>query len=229
MHINEILKFLEENKDNDIKDLYDKTHDKLQELNSRIDRSTVIMLLVTLVYFLVSGSSIESFSLGPFTIKDLNVLTQLMPVIFAYLVFDIVITSNHKGDAIMLNKTIFKIMYKQEITDKELKNYKNVHDSFTRIVLPFSFTTELSRLFSGKTPILVGCIGILLALPVLSIYLLPFCLEFYMLKQLYVFHSTNLIGKICFYSAIYISLITLFYFVKVMINNYHEIKSNRGV
>lgn len=229
MHINEILQFLEDNKDADIKDLYDKTHQKLQELNARIDRSTIFILVVTLVYFLFAGSSVESFSLGPFEIKDLSVLAQLLPVVFAYLIFDILITSNHKSEAMMVVKTIFLSLYKQEIKLEDLKNYKNVHNSFTRIILPFSFTTELSRLVAGKTPVAVGCVGILLALPILSLYLLPFYLEFYMLKELYLAYSHNLLGQICYYLAIYINMIVVFYFVKVMINNYQEMKQNEGM
>lgn len=228
MHINEILTFLKENQHADIKDLYDKTHQKLQELNKRIDRSTIILLIITLVYFLFTGSSVESFNLGPFAIKDMSVLAQLLPVVFAYLIFDILISSNHKTEAMMLVKTIFLALYKQEITTDDLKNYKNTHNSFTRIILPFSFTTELSRLVAGKTPVAIGCVGILLGLPLVSLYLLPFLLEFYMLKQLHLNFSQNLLGQICFYLTIYINLATIFYFVKITINNYHEIKKNEN-
>lgn len=226
MHINQILKFLKENQESDVKDLYDKTHQKLQELNSRIDRSTILVLVVTLVYFLFAEASVESFSLGPFNIKDLSVLAQLLPVVFAYLIFDILITSNHKSEAMMIVKAIFLSLYNQEIKPNDLKHYKNSHNSFTRIILPFSFTTKLSRLVAGKTPIVMGCFGILLALPLLSLYLLPFYLEYYMLKQLYLKYSNNLLGKLCFYLSIYINLVIVFYFVKVTINNYHDVKQN---
>lgn len=228
MNYQKTLEFITNNQHTDLKDFYDKSYEKLKELNKRIDRLTISLLVVVLVYFLLAKTSIESFSIGPFSIKDIGVIGQLLPVLFAYLLFDLLISSIHKTEVLITVKMLFLSMYVQDVEPSDFDAVKNKLGFFTRILLPFSFTTELSRLVSGKTPFGLGCLGILLALPLLSLYLLPFVLEYFMLKELYSKGYIETIGKISFYLTIYINLVLIFYYIKVVFNNYKDLKDQES-
>jgi hypothetical protein len=224
MNYQKTLEFIINNQKNDLKDFYDKSYSKLQDLNKRIDRTTISLLVVVLVYFLLAKTSVESFSIGPFSIKDITVVGQILPVLFAFLLFDLLISSIHKTEILITVKMLFLSMYVQDVEPSDFETVKNKHGFFTRVLLPFSFTTELSRLFSRKTSVALGCFGILLALPLLSLYFLPFVLEFYMLTDLYHKGYNDTIGKISFYMTIYINLGIIFYYMKVTISNYQDFK-----
>jgi len=227
MNHKQILKFIADNQHNDLKDFYDKSYGKLQELNKRIDKTTLSLLIVVLIYFLLAKSSVESFSIGPFSIKDIRVIGQLLPVLFAYLLFDLVISFIHKTEVLMIVKFLFLTLYEQGIVPADFN--KNKNNVFTRILLPFSFTTDLSRLFAGKTPVVMGCLGIILTLPVLALYVLPFYLEYYMLKGIFDNSYNETLGRISFYLAIYINIMLIFYYVKVALSNYQDLKAQQGV
>lgn len=230
MNHREILNFIEDNQHNnlnDLKDFYDKSYAKLQELNKRIDRTTLYLIVVTLIYFLLANSSVSGFTIGPFTINDISIIAQIIPVVFAYLLFDLMISSIHKTEVYITVKMLFLSFYIQEIKIEDFD--KNKNNFFTRVLLPFSFTTDLSRLFTGKTPVMVGCFGIMIALPVLALYILPFYFQFYMLKDIYDKFYHHTFGKISFFLTLYINLVILFYYIKVVINNYHDKKAESTI
>ncbi|WEK21068.1 MAG: hypothetical protein P0Y49_07935 [Candidatus Pedobacter colombiensis] len=224
MNYQRLLNFIVENQNANLMDFYDKSYNKLQELNKRIDRTTVSLLVIVLVYFLLATSSVESFSIGPFNIKDINLVAQLLPILFAYLLFDLLTSSIHKTEVLITVKMLFLSIYLQEVEPSDFEEIKNKHNFFTRVLLPFSFTTDLSRLFVGKTQVGLGCFGLLLSLPLLSLYLLPFVLEFFMLRDLYFNGFDNIIGKISFYMTIYINLVLIFYYIKVTLTNLKDLK-----
>lgn len=206
-------------------DFYNKSYSKLKDLNKRIDKTTLYLIVVVVIYFLLAKSSIESFNIGPFNIRDINAIGQLLPVVFAYLLFDLVISSIHKTEVSMTVKLLFLSLYKQEVLRSDFD--KNRNNIFTRILLPFSFTSDLSRLNSGRMPIPLGCIGVLLALPVLALYILPFVFEFYMLKSVLDKTYSELIGKVSFYLTIYINVIIIYYYIKVSLTNFDDLKTGK--
>lgn len=224
MNNDQLIKFITDNQTNDLKDFYDKSHAKLQDLNKRVDKTTLYLIVVVLIYFLLAKSSIESFAIGPFNVKDISAIGQLLPVVFSYLLFDLVICSNHKSEVYMTVKFLFLTLYQQKIELSDL--HKNKNNLFTRILLPFSFTTELSRLTVGRTPIVMALIGIVLALPTFAFYILPFVAEYYMLVGL-LDSQFDAIGKISFYATIYINMLLIFYFLKVAINNHQDLQAER--
>jgi hypothetical protein len=226
MNRTQLIKFIKDNQSSDLKDYYDKSYGKLQELNKRIDRSTLILIVVVLIYFLLAKSSIASFNIGPFNIKDIGVIGQLLPVIFAYLLFDLVISSIHKTEVLMTVKLLFLTFYTQKVEVSDFD--KNKNNVFTRILLPFSFTTELSRIYSGKTPIIIALSGFLLMLPILVFYILPFYFEYYMLRDVFNNFYNDTIGKISFWLTIYINLILALYYIKVTITNFQDLKEEEN-
>jgi hypothetical protein len=59
------LKFIKENDNIQLLDFYNKAYDKLKDLNKRIDRISLYLLIIVLLYFLISKSNISSFQIGP--------------------------------------------------------------------------------------------------------------------------------------------------------------------
>jgi hypothetical protein len=156
MNRQEVLKFIQENQNEKLLDFYDKTYQKLNDLNRSIDKLTLYLILTVLVYFIASGASVSSFQVGPVTISDVSIITKILPVLFAYLLLDLVIKSLHKGEVFTIVKLIFLAIYKQEISHKELENDRN--NLFTRIILPFSYNTELTKFSSQKLSVFSGCL-----------------------------------------------------------------------
>lgn len=222
MNRKKILTFISENDNELLLNFYDKTFNKLIELNKRIDRLTGQLIIVVFLYLITSESVIKSFQIGPIEITDITIFIKLLPVLFSYLLFDIIITAGHKIDVFMTVKLISISLYKQDVLHKELES--NRHGLFTRILLPFSYSIELSKLSSEKPNIIEAIFGFIIFLPLLLIIFLPFFFEYYMLKEVFLHYFNDLLGKISFYLTIWIIALTLFYIIKHVFSSYKDQK-----
>ena len=98
MNRQEILKFIVDNNDNEnLLDFYNKIYDKLKEINKRIDKLTAYLIIVVFVFLIASKSSIQSFQVGPISINDITIIVKLLPILFSYLLTDLVVSSRNKG------------------------------------------------------------------------------------------------------------------------------------
>ena len=211
----DIMKFLKDNQDEKLMDFYNKTYEKLKDLNRKIDELTLLLGFIVLLYFIVSKTSVSSFSVGPVTISDITIITKLLPVIFGILLLDLAITSGHKAELLTTVKFTFLSLYKQDVDPKDLEEGKlNV---FTRVILPFSYSSELLKFSSGKFSFVSSCLGTILFLPLLSFILLPFYFEYYMLREIYHNYYSTTIGKISFYFSIWLMLTVIYYYINTTI------------
>ena len=210
-----IIKFITDNNNELLLDYYDKTYDKLKDLNSRIDRLTLYLIVVVFIFFIASKSSIQSFQLGPISIVDISIVVKLLPLLFSFLLFDLAVTSGHKSEVFMAVKLISLSLYKQEINHRELDTHK--HNFITRLILPFSYSTELSKFNTDKVYSFQALIGFFLFFPFLAFLFLPLWIEFYMLRDIYLNHYKDTLGKLCFWFSIWTFLIMLYYFISNMI------------
>lgn len=223
MNKDSLIEFISNNQGPLLQDFYDKSYEKLKNLNNRVNTITIYLIVVVLLYFIISKSTITAIQIGPIALNDLVVATQLLPIVFSYLLFELIVTSQHKAEIYTAVKFIFMALYVQPVEPEDLKmNHNNL---FTRIILPFSFTTDLSRLTQGKTHVLLGFIGIILVIPLLSLFLLPFVLVFFMLKDIYANYYADILGKTSFYLTIWVNLVTIFYYIKVSVNNFQDIRN----
>ena len=223
MNRQEILKFIVDNNDSHhLLDYYNKTYDKLKEINTRIDKLTAYLIIVVFVFLITSKSSIQSFQVGPISINDITIIIKLLPILFSYLLTDLVVSSSHKGELFMTVKLISMSLYKQDINHKDLDNHK--HNLITRLVMPFSYSMELSKLNSDKVSVIQALFGFIIILPVLSLIFLPFYFEFYMIRDIYRNYMTDNLGKISFYLSIWITLLMIYYLVITAIKNINDQK-----
>jgi hypothetical protein len=223
MNRQEILKFIVDNDENEhLLDFYNKTYEKLKEINKRIDKLTAYLIIVVFVFLITSKSSIQSFQVGPISINDITLIVKLLPILFSYLLTDLVVSSSHKGELFMTVKLISVSLYKQDIDHKHLGNHK--HNLITRLVMPFSYSMELSKLNSDKVSVIQALFGFFIILPVLSLIFLPFYFEFYMVRDIYSNYMTDNLGKISFYLSIWIMALMLYYLISTAIRNIKDHK-----
>lgn len=220
MNRRDVLKFIEENDDHIVSDYYDKCYAKLNELNKRIDKISLYMVIIVFLYLIASSTTISSIQIGPVTISDASLLTKTIPVLFAFLLLQLVVISSQKGELFTVVKFIFLAKYKQDISKKDLDNDHN--NLFTRLLLPFSYSTELLKFNSNQPNFLNSCIGAILVLPLMSLILLPFFFEYYMLEAIWKKHYTEIVGKISFWLSIWIIAYLIYYFMASIIQNYKE-------
>ena len=224
MNRQEILKFIVDNNDNEnLLDFYNKIYDKLKEINKRIDKLTAYLIIVVFVFLIASKSSIQSFQVGPISINDITIIVKLLPILFSYLLTDLVVSSSHKGELFMAVKLISMSLYKQDIDHRHLDHHK--HNLITRLVLPFSYSMELSKLNSDKVPVFQAFFGFIIILPFLSLIFLPFYFEFYMLRDIYCNYMTDSLGNVSFYLSIWIMLLMVFYLISTAFRNFKDQKA----
>lgn len=222
MNRKEILKFITENQNDRLLDYYDKCYEKLRDLNRQIDKLTLYLIIVVFLYFIASNTTISSLQIGPANISDISLLLKIIPVLFAFILLQIVVISSQKAELFTIVKMIFLANYVQEVNPKHLNNeYNNV---FTRLLLPFSYSTEFLKFNTTKESNLNSCIAALLVLPLLSLLFLPFCIEIYMLQVIWNNYYGQTLGIISFWLSIWIMLYFVYYFITNAIHNYQDNK-----
>jgi hypothetical protein len=214
----EIIKFIAENQNERLLDYYDKCYEKLKDLNQRIDKITLYLIVITFLYFIASSTRISSLQLGPANISDVSLLLIVIPVLFAFLLLQIVIISSHKAELFMTVKFIFLSNYKQDVNFKELENDRN--NFFTRILFPFSYSTEMLKFNTEKPSLLSSCLGVILIVPLLSLIFLPFIFEYYMLKIVWKNYYTGILGIASFWLSNWINAYIIYYIIHNAIKSY---------
>jgi hypothetical protein len=225
MNKTDLIKFITENQGEPLQDFYDKMYEKLQLLNKKIDKLTFYLIVIIALYLITSKAGVSSFQIGPITFSDISIIPKLLPILFSAILFDLIITSAHKSEIYTTVKFIFLSIYKQEINAKDLEDGTN--SLFTRIFLPFSYTTELSRINSSTGCVLGAFLGILLVLPLFVIVLMPFYFQCYMIYDLFAKYYNDTLGKICFWISIWLSASTIFYFSNNFYKNFRDAKSGK--
>ncbi len=211
----EILKFIEDNQVERITDYNNKLYSKIKDLNQRNDRLTLFLIVIVFIYFLTLSQSFTSILVGPISIKDLTVISKLIPVLFAYFLLEFALLNGHRAEVMKTVKWIHLSLYKQEPNKKDY--IEGQYSPFVRLLLPFSRWTELYELNNDKP---LGCIGIILLIPMIIFLILPFYFEYISIKFVFEHYWNDWIGKISIILSTWIMLITLYHYIKLAPNRY---------
>ena len=203
----EFLDFLLDNNNELILDYYNKVYDKLKYVNERIEKKSLFLIFIAFIYLISTNAHYESINIGPITIKDIKIITQILPILFSYYILEIIIISNHKAELLTTLKLMSFSIYKQNYTSENLKPISN--NFITRILLPFSFSSEISKFVIGQMNILESLIGFILYLPSLLIFISPIVILVLMLRDIYINYFDTL-GKISLFFSIWIISFTIF-------------------
>jgi hypothetical protein len=95
-------------------------------------RSALLALLVMAAFLLLDRAAVTSAQVGPFQIKDLSLIQKALPVLFAYLIYD-------------LSATGIRFLYSRA-----------VHEEITRLIEPPLSATRLDRLLLPHSSPLYG-------------------------------------------------------------------------
>lgn len=223
MNRKEILKFITENQNDKLLDYYDKCYEKLRDLNHQIDKLTLYLIIIVFLYFIASSTTISSLQIGPANITDISLLLKIIPVLFAFILLQIVVISSQKSELFTLVKMIFLANYIQDVNPKHIDNEHN--NVFTRLLLPFSYSIEFLKFNTKKGSGLNSCFGALLALPLMSLLFLPFYFEYFMLKVIWNNYYGQVLGIVSFWLSIWIMLFLIYYLISNTIHNYQDNKA----
>lgn len=221
----EIIKFIAENPGEPMLDFYDKAYEKLKDLNRRIDRISMYLIALVFIFLVASNATISSFSIGPISITDISLISNIIPVVFSWQLLDLVIISGHKSELHTTVKFIFLAIYKQDVDPKDLETGR--FNLFSRIIMPFSYTNEILKFSKGKVSFAMGCLGGLLFLPLILLVLAPFYFEYHMLKEIYQKYYFTLLGKICFYTSLWMMVIVIYYYLNTTILTFRNQKAGK--
>jgi hypothetical protein len=73
-------------------DFYNRLYDRLSDLSDTLRRSTLGLLIVAAITELFNGTGVAHLQLGPFEINDLSTIRKFLPLLGAYLIYDLVAT-----------------------------------------------------------------------------------------------------------------------------------------
>lgn len=211
----EILKFVEDNQVERIVEYNNKLYDKIKDLNRRNDRLTLFLIFIVFIYFLTSSQSFSSIQIGPISISDFTIISKLTPLLFAYFLLEFSLLNGHRAEVMKTIKWIHLSLYKQEPNKKDYTEGR--YSFFGSLLLPFSRWTEIYKLNDVKP---LGCIGIILLLPMAIFLILPFYFEYISIKFVLEHYWNDWIGKASIILSIWIMLIILYYYIKLAPSRY---------
>lgn len=215
----EIKKILLENTDDKLSEYLSILLDKCKEIAKESNVIALFMLILILLYYMADFSQLESLQIGPVGIKDINSIKIFIPLVFSFLIFRYIVLSAHKAE---LHKIIKEFSTEYFNFEDPLSEDVLHMDDFTRSLLPFSIYSEIGKL-SHKGKSKFGCFGAILTIPISAIAIVPFVLEYYWIKEFIMqFDSLNFTQKSSVVLSIWVSIISIYYFIHTMIIGVRE-------
>lgn len=194
--------------ENIIIELYNRTYNNLENLNEKVDKFTLYLAVIILVFFISSNIYIENFSIGIITIKDISVLMKILPVIYFQLLYMIITMSYHKSELYFAVKKLGRKIYQNNYDNPKLYPFQN--NFIDRISLPFSFSSFGNQLVLKEGGIGNALMGIFIAIPALIGALSTFVIGIYMIKNIYYLHFNDFLGKLSFFYSIWMVLFIVY-------------------
>jgi hypothetical protein len=174
------------------------------------------MIVTLFIYFFSSKAIISSLQFGPISIKDLSIVIKIIPILFSLLLVAHSMIFNHRQEVQLTANKLFFNLYKNRQDDSEFKFTQiNV---FSRIVMPFSYLSEVFKLTAKNFSTTNVVILIILMIPYFFIAIIPLGFEIYMLKSLLATYSNDIFTKVSFILSIWISIIYVYVTVNETIN-----------
>jgi hypothetical protein len=206
----EIDDFIENSSEEKLKDYFDSLVQKLQTLNAKNDKLSLLLGLLILSYFVINKNVISNINLGPISINDISNAKLFIPLIFAFVLLIFATLNAHKA---VLLQNIRKVGVKYYKV-RDAGNQEFYSNRFLRMLLPFSFWEEISTIyFSGGK---FGCMAVLLTIPLFLLILIPFFFEYFALKIIIIekWHN-SLLEKGIVILTIWILVAAIFYYFKL--------------
>ncbi|MGO4772884.1 hypothetical protein ACEN2I_14575 [Flavobacterium sp. W22_SRS_FK3] len=140
---NEILDFIEQADENIVLGLYNKAYKNLEELNAKVDKYSIYLSLIILLFFISTNLEVDTLQIGPISIKNTSIVTTILPLLYFAFIFNILVMVMHKSELYFAVKRLGERIYK---SDYKLSNIHDFQNNFiNRVSLPFSFIWKRNR------------------------------------------------------------------------------------
>jgi len=216
----ELKNFISTNEESTLIDYSKTLLENLKDLNAKEEKHNLWILIMVFLYIIMSNANIESFSIGPITIKDISIIGKILPLIFTYVFFSIRTITGQKTEILQALKILSEKQF--NLMPENLVEQQIGIKTIVRLYLPYTFTNSILKLFRKKPSTIESLIGAPLIIPILLVGLAPYVIIILMLIDLWNNSLTDLLGWACFLITIWLMLIMIFYMVKNLFNSIEE-------
>jgi len=208
MTTDEINNFLTLNNDEYLNKYFERIYEKIKEINSRMNKLTVYLLLILATFYLILSSHVSEFTLGPIKVTDLTLIAKCLPVCLFYLNFEYILLSKQKALAQQLT-CAWHLKNSEYLGGANIIGFDIFRNEFLKSYLPLSFQNEFTGMSdnSGRR----GDINAILMLPFLLLAFLPGILSIWMLGEVLIKYPIDFLSMTVAVTSIYILISTIFY------------------
>ncbi|KQB39562.1 hypothetical protein [Flavobacterium aquidurense] len=208
--------FLANNDESTIKDYHDKLFENLTVLNEKEDKLIVWQIVIIFLYLFAGNLKIENLNLGPVSITDTSILFKLIPLVFVYVLYDLNSVSHQKQEILVAFNIISKSRFDKMFKEDDFNNY------LTRIYKPYAFTNSISNFIREKANLVEIIFGLLILIPAMLIWTIPFAILFLMIRDVYINHFNDLLDKLSFFVTIWITSVVVYQMIARTIMIYRK-------
>lgn len=208
MTTEEINQFLTVNDADYLNKYFEKIYDKIKEINGRMGKLTIYLLLILIIFYLISRSHVSDFTLGPIKISDLTIIAKCLPVCLFYINLEYLSLSKQKA---LAQELICKWHLKKSsyLGNANITGFDIFRNEFLKNYLPLSFQHEFTAMSDNKGT--RGNINAILMMPFLLIAFLPGLLSIEMLVEVLIRYPIDFLSAMVTIISIYIFISTVFY------------------
>jgi hypothetical protein len=206
-----------------IKEYVDALKSKVDSLDAKSERITLILLLIGITYFLIKDSLIAQVNLGIVELSKVDIGLIAIPPVFTFLLFYYTVLNTHKSRSLNSCKVLIHYYYFGEV--KSLRDVAK-EESFVHLFIPFSVFGEISNITKNK----VGCFSGLLHLPLFGLIFMPFWFLYHSLSYLYFeYWDKSTFAKPALFLSVWLVLVTITFFIKLITPGIREVIEERNL
>jgi len=211
-----IDQFIANNDESTIKDYHDKLFENLTVLNEKEDKLIVWEIVIIFLYLFAGNLKIENLNLGPVSITDTSLLLKLIPLVFVYVLYDLNSVSYQKQEILLAFNIISKERFAKMCKEDNFNSY------LSRIYKPYAFTNSISNFIREKANLIEISFGLLVLIPVMVIWIIPFCIVISMIIDVYTNHMNDLLGKLSFFITTWLTVVVVYQMIARTIMIYRK-------
>ena len=221
MNKEETQKFLNSNPPENIQDYFDKLLEKLKSLKTENIKTQIWLLALIIIYYGVDLKLFSEINLGTFSIStNQEIIKLLVPLIFNYFFLQFAAINSQRGMIISNIRQIGAHIYK---TKNDIFEESMYSKSFLLGIMPFSLAEEVQSKYLNKGKLKID--AYLFTIPLIAIMFIPLVFPVMAIFNLFTEQwSLNWFNKIITLLTIWLFLVTIFYYVRLIIRSVADVK-----
>lgn len=193
----------------------DSTKAKIQSMNAQVDRLSIILLLIVIIYFLARNAQVTSFDLGVIQIKNFELAVIALPLVFTFLFLYFAIINSHRSEVYKAGKIIANYLFTDKLINPDNQKSSN---TLVRLFLPFSMWEEIQK--ANQKGSKMGCVATFFTIPLIAFIILPLWFQYYSIRTLiFDYWHLGLYIKILVITNIWLILYTFYFYIKLISNH----------